>query len=72
VLKDKEGRITAVISMGQDITEHKTVESELIKKVNELERFYRVTMDREKIVLQLKAEIRDLKEKIKGLHEEKA
>lgn len=64
LLKDKEGHITAVISIGQDITEHKTVESELIKKMNELERFYKVTMDREKVILHLKDQIKDLKQGI--------
>ena len=64
VLQDKEGRVTAVIAIGQDITELKKIETELVKKMNDLEKFYKVTMDREKVVIQLKNEIRNLKMKL--------
>lgn len=61
VLLDKEGRVSSVISIGQDITEYKHIETELVKKMNDLERFYKVTMDRERVVIQLKNELRELK-----------
>ncbi len=61
VLLDKEGRVSSVISIGQDITEYKHIETELVKKMNDLERFYKVTMDRERVVIQLKEELRELK-----------
>jgi len=61
VLLDKDGKVTSVISIGQDITEYKHIETELVKKMNDLERFYKVTMDRERVVIQLKNELRDLK-----------
>jgi PAS domain S-box-containing protein len=61
LIKDESGVVNGVLFVGQDITEHRKVETELKKKVNELERFYRVTMDREKAILQLKKEIKELK-----------
>ncbi|MEK7849547.1 MAG: PAS domain S-box protein [Candidatus Omnitrophota bacterium] len=61
VLLDKDGRVSSVISIGQDITEHKHIETELVKKINDLERFYKVTMNRERVVIQLKEELRELK-----------
>ncbi len=67
VLQDKEGRVTAIIAIGQDITEIKKIETELVKKINDLERFHKVTMDREKVIIQLKEEIRGLKAKFEGI-----
>ena len=66
VLKDKNGRLTAVIALGQDITDLKKIENELVKKMNDLERFFKVTMDREKVVIHLKDQIKELKEKLEG------
>jgi PAS domain S-box-containing protein len=60
---DKEGRITSALAIGQDITEYKKVENELRQKMRDLERFYKVTMDREKIVLELKKELAALRAK---------
>jgi PAS domain S-box-containing protein len=64
VLLDKEGRVSSVISIGQDITDYKHIETELVKKMNDLERFYKVTMDRERVVIQLKDELRELKARL--------
>ena len=56
--------VVCVISIGQDITEYKHIETELVKKMNDLERFYKVTMDRERVVIQLKEELRELKTRL--------
>ncbi|MEK7227163.1 MAG: hypothetical protein AAB221_15970, partial [Bacteroidota bacterium] len=64
VLLDKDGRVSSIISVGQDVTEYKHIETELVKKMNDLERFYKVTMDRERVVIQLKEELRDLKARL--------
>ncbi len=61
VLKNATGEITAIIAVGQDVTELKKIESELLKKMNDLERFYRVSMDREKNILSLKKQIGELR-----------
>ncbi|HQP91311.1 MAG TPA: PAS domain S-box protein [Candidatus Omnitrophota bacterium] len=64
VLKNTSGEVTAIIGVGQDISEFKKIESELLKKMNDLERFYKVSMDREKIILSLKKQIAEMKEKL--------
>lgn len=63
VLKSSEGNISAVLSVGQDITELKEMQAELLKKISDLERFYKVSMDREKAILHLKEQINELKAK---------
>ena len=64
ILLDKDGGPSSVISIGQDITEQKHNETELAKKMNDLERFYKVTMGRERAVIQLKNELRELKTRL--------
>lgn len=70
VLRTSAGDVSAVISVGQDTTDLKKMESELFKKINDLERFYKVAVDREKNILSLKNQIRDLKQKL-GIEEKK-
>ena len=48
--------------MLQDITGRKQAESALAQRVNELERFNRLTIDREEKMIELKAEINALLE----------
>jgi PAS domain S-box-containing protein len=69
VLKNADGDVTAILAVGQDITELKLMQSELLKKISDLERFYRISMDREKTVLALKEQMRELKLKAGGLKE---
>ncbi len=64
VLKNAIGVVTAIIAVGQDISEFKKIESELLKKMNDLERFYKVSMDREKIILSLKKQAAELKDRL--------
>ncbi|MBI5873668.1 MAG: PAS domain S-box protein [Candidatus Omnitrophica bacterium] len=69
VLKNADGEVTAILAVGQDITELKLMQSKLLKKISDLERFYRISMDREKAVLALKEQVSELKLKAGGLQE---
>ncbi len=71
LLKNSDGDVTAIISVCQDITELKQMQIDMLGKVNELERFYRVTMDREKVILSLKHELQDIKSKMSELEEKR-
>lgn len=64
IFQDKEKHVTSILSIGQDISQHKKTEIELLKKMHDLERFYKVTMDRESVVLQLKKKIQELKTRL--------
>jgi PAS domain S-box-containing protein len=48
----------------EDITEHKKIENELIKKVEKLEKFYQITIDRELRIKKLQEEIKRLKSQL--------
>jgi len=49
-----------LIGIGIDITERKQAEEEIQKQLDELRRWYQVTLDREGRVLQLKQEVNEL------------
>jgi PAS domain S-box-containing protein len=57
VVRDVEGKPTDMYGVTMDITERKQAEEELKKRMEELERFIRVTINREKQMIQLKEEI---------------
>jgi len=57
---DEKGVVYAAAT---DITERKQAEEELMKKMNDLERFNRLTVDRELRMIELKKEVNDLLEK---------
>jgi len=63
-IRDDEGRPVAVIEISRDITECKLAEKELLKRMNELETFYRATLGREKRVIELKQEVNELLEQL--------
>jgi PAS domain S-box-containing protein len=63
LFKDASGQVTSVLAIGTDISVAKKVEGELRRKITELERFYRVTMDRERVIMQLKKEITELRKR---------
>jgi len=65
---DYNGR-SAIAGICKDITERKKNERALRQKVNELERWYRLTVDRELKMTQLKERIRELESKQKLLRE---
>ncbi|MFH1790868.1 MAG: PAS domain-containing protein [Candidatus Omnitrophota bacterium] len=50
-----------VAEINIDITELKRTEDDLKKRLNQIERLYKVTLGREKMILKLKAEVKALK-----------
>ncbi len=61
VIVDEGGRLVSVLAIGMDITRWKETERDLRQKVTQLERFVKVTMDRERVVMELKREVKRLK-----------
>ena len=73
---NEKGKIVATIAQGQDITLRKALEEDMEKKikektkelqsrVDELEKFHKLTVDRELKMIELKKEIKKLEEKAK-------
>jgi PAS domain S-box-containing protein len=60
-LRGEEGQITHFISIHEDITERKRLDEEARQHVDELERFTRLTVDREERMIELKQEINTLR-----------
>ena len=67
----KDGKVREIIITGTsindnflatfiDITERKHAEEEIREQLNELQRWYKVTLDREGRVMELKQEVNDL------------
>jgi len=61
---DNEGQPIKVFGINQDITERKKAEEALRERTDRLERFYKVTIDRELDMIKLKEEINFLLEKL--------
>jgi PAS domain S-box-containing protein len=59
-LRNEEGKIIALISSGDDITDQKRMEEELKEKVQDLEKFNKFAIDRELKMIELKAKIKVL------------
>ncbi len=64
VLKDKSGKITHLLSSGEDITDRKKSEEDLKNKVEELEKFNELTTNRELKMISLKKRIKELEVKL--------
>ena len=62
VLKDE--KVVKITGNIIDITERKQAEKELQKRMNELETFYRATINREERVIELKQEVNELLEQL--------
>jgi|GEM_PF-2227661 len=60
-IADERGQTVSVLAIGMDITRWKQTERDLRQKMTQLERFVKVTMDRERVVLELKRELKRLK-----------
>ena len=60
-VRDENGDIIGILVRTEDITERKQAEEELKKRVDELERFHDLTVDRELKMVELKEEIEALK-----------
>ncbi|MEW6067650.1 MAG: PAS domain-containing protein [Nitrospirota bacterium] len=63
-VKDSSGNVTSVIECIDDITEKMNLETDLKKKVNDLEDFYDLAVGRELKMIELKKEIESLKEEL--------
>ncbi|MDD5422587.1 MAG: PAS domain-containing protein [Candidatus Omnitrophica bacterium] len=61
---DEGGNILGSLYVATDITEQKTVQAELKRKISSLERFQRVTVDRELRMKELKTRIAELEAKL--------
>ncbi|MBM3248603.1 MAG: PAS domain S-box protein [Candidatus Omnitrophica bacterium] len=57
---DEKGQYVGVVHVAKDISQRKKIEDELIRRIDSLERFQRITVDRE-------LKMKELKEKIKEL-----
>jgi len=65
-LKDKEGNIIAFAEVSKDITDRKLAEEALKEQTTELEQTNKLMIGRELKMIELKKEIKELKEKISG------
>lgn len=62
IVTDEEGEPIGVVTTCEDITERKRMEEEIRERVQELERFYEMSVGREVKMQRLKKEIKKLKE----------
>ncbi|MBU0630221.1 MAG: PAS domain S-box protein [Candidatus Margulisbacteria bacterium] len=60
-LKDRDGKVVGLLSVGQDVTERKATEDALHDKIKELEKMTKIMEGREDRILELKNEIKKLK-----------
>ncbi|MFA4982148.1 MAG: PAS domain S-box protein [Candidatus Omnitrophota bacterium] len=63
-IKDDSGTIVGASTIARDITEQRAIQTELKKKISSLERFQRVTVDRELRMKELKTRIAELEAKL--------
>ena len=59
-LFDEKGNVISVYTTIEDVTENKTIENNLKEKIDELERYKDITINREMKMMELKNEINDL------------
>ena len=59
-LFDEKGNVISVYTTIEDVTENKTIENSLKEKIDELERYKAITINREMKMMDLKNEINDL------------
>jgi len=60
MLYDWEGKVFGIMGIARDVTEQKRAEVELQKKIEELQRFHNLTVDRELTMIELKKEVNAL------------
>jgi PAS domain S-box-containing protein len=64
LIRDKNGQIVGVLFSGEDVTERKRAEDAIMKKTEELERFNKLAVDREMVMIELKQEVNRLSERL--------
>jgi hypothetical protein len=69
-VRDESGLPIGIITVCEDITEHKGLESELKKRVKELEGFYDMAVGRELRMKELKEQMEEMKEEMEKLKKE--
>ena len=62
-VKDRDARVIGLVSSSHNITKRKQAEKELSKKMNQMEIFNRIAVDRELRMVELKKEINELLKK---------
>lgn len=65
-LRDTDNQPQGILAMARDVTERARMNAELQKRMNELDRFNKVTMEREKRIIELKKKLKDLEQKAHG------
>jgi len=63
----KEGKIIGIQAIARDITERKRAERELQERMGELEKWHKLTVDRELRMIELKGKIEELESQITRL-----
>ncbi len=69
--KDKDGNFIGYFLSIADLREMKRIQNELQEKIEEMEKFHKLTMGREEKILELKEKIRRLKEELEELKKSK-
>jgi PAS domain S-box-containing protein len=64
-LTDLAGNIIGILGTYEDITESKEMEEELKKRLRELESFNKVTLEREKRIIELKQKVKELEQELR-------
>jgi len=65
VLTNKQGEPIGTLSSGEDVTAQRTTEREVAKNFDDIEKFNKLAIDRELKMVELKNEIKRLKEELK-------
>jgi PAS domain S-box-containing protein len=63
-IKDEAGNVTNIVRISRDVSERKRAEETLRKNIEELEKWQKMTVGREKKMIELKREIKELKKKL--------
>lgn len=66
LVRNKSGLAERYVGVMEDVTQRKNNEVELIKRTDEAERLNKITIDRELKMIELKAEIKKLTDKLQG------
>jgi len=64
LIRNEKGEPIQALNIGKDITDVIRVEEELRARIDELERWQRLTVDRELKMIELKKRIRELEEQL--------